>query len=96
MSEFELKETRRNHGNREGVILKLVSKQDFVITIKDIVKMILIDSINSDTMAKLINVLGLVNKQYQSTTCWSVDDLNEDGKQFILDMAYFIKDNKDG
>ena len=91
---MRLSETRKNHGSRSGVVLKLTTEQDFEISINDIIKMIEEGSIASDNMAKMINAMGVVNKKYQLTTCYSADDLNDDGKDFIRDMNYFVSENE--
>ncbi len=86
-----MKLTETNYDPGKGVFLKIHTEQNIEIKIDHLVKMIENDSCASDTMAELINALGKVNKEYQTTSCYAADNLNEEGKQFIIDMNYFIK-----
>jgi len=94
---MRLSESRLNNGCRPGVVLKLTTEQDIEISIDHIVEMIAGEpSMASDNMAKLINAMGVLNKKYQLTSCDSVDDLNDNGKDFIRDMNYFISEKEAG
>ena len=87
---MNLSETKRAYVSSDGVVLKINTEQDFEIKQSDLVAMIVNSGCASDTMAKLINALGKVNAEYQSTTCYAKDDLDKLGIEFINDMHYFI------
>ena len=90
-----LKSTKINHGNHHGLILKMVSEQDILIRIDDLIDMISgKEGICSENMAKLINAMGCVNDKYQSTSAFAADELTDKGKQFIEDINFFINNKQ--
>jgi hypothetical protein len=63
--------------------------QTVTITTDDIIQHLELASSSND-MSIFINAMGVMNQQYQSTTCVAADELTEEGKQFIDDLHFFM------
>lgn len=89
---MELNSTKYNYGGeRHEIIMTCTVNHEVAFKPEDIVNML--KNLASDDMAKVINIMGKEFNTYELTQAYSADDLNQDGKDFIEKMYYFISDN---
>ena len=87
----EIADSRYNHGTRTEIIATVTVQHEIAFSPGDVVT--LLNSLASDSMAKVINHIGSIFNKDQFAEACAVDDLDEDGKQFIEDMYYFTHHN---
>ena len=85
----KIADTMVNHGTQKQIIMKCTIDHEVGFNCEDIIK--ILKGCSSDSMAKVINEIGKNFNLDQMAECYAVNDLDENGKQFINDMFYFIQ-----
>jgi len=88
----EIETSRWNHGTQSNIIATVTCKHEIEFHPEDIIR--LLQCCGSDSIAKIINKLGSIFNQYEIDCCYASDDLDEAGKKFIEDMAFYLKEDK--
>lgn len=85
---MKLESTKYNHGQREEIIMTCTVNHEVAFKAEDIVNML--KNLASDDMAKVINIIGKEFNNYEMTESYAADDLDQEGRDFIEKMHYFI------
>ncbi len=88
----KLNSSHVNHGTKKGIVSTVTEQHEIEFNPSDIIELLM--STCSDDLAKLINKLGEIYNKDQMSECYSVEDLDDQGKEFIESMYYFLT-NKD-
>ena len=88
---MKLETSRYNQGLMPEIVMTCTVEHEVAFKPEDIVKMLF--EIGSDDMAKIINEIGYIFNKQELDQCYSVEDLDQEGRDFIEKMAYFIKEN---
>ena len=89
----EIHPTKWNHGNPPALVMTCEVPIEVSFESDDIVR--LLNSCDSSSMAKIVNAMGRAFNQSELAECYAADDLDDDGRQFVDSMYYFLH-AKDG
>ena len=84
----KLNSSHVNHGTKKGIVSTVTEQHEIEFNPSDIIELLM--STCSDDLAKLINKLGEIYNKDQMCQCYSVDDLDDNGAEFVKNMHYFL------
>jgi uncharacterized protein YaiI (UPF0178 family) len=76
-----------NHG-ADKIIMTVTIDHEVAFSPADVVKVL--EACASDNMAKVINQLGAIFNKDQFAECYAANDIDEQGREFIENMHYFL------
>lgn len=81
-------DTSLNHGNTPELIMTCTIEHEVAFKPADVVE--ILKACHSDSMAKMINIIGKAFSADEFSEVYAADDLDEHGKGFIEAMHYFL------